>query len=88
MSCKMLLREVSNYLDSDLDPALRRELEEHIARCPDCWVILDTTRKTVEIYQCCEPYPIPVALRNRLRDAIRKHCESSSARQADSKSSG
>jgi hypothetical protein len=84
----MLLREVSNYLDSDLEPAVRQELEQHIARCPDCWVILDTTRKTVEIYQCCEPYPIPVALKTRLRDAIRKHCESTASKPSESKSSG
>jgi hypothetical protein len=31
----------------------------------------------VEIYQCCEPYPIPEPLQTRLRDAIRKHCEKS-----------
>ena len=77
MSCKMLLREVSNYLDADIEPAVRQQLEEHIARCPECLVILDTTRKTVEIYQCCEPYPIPEPLQTRLREAIRKHCEKS-----------
>ena len=80
MSCKMLLREVSNYLDSDIEPAVRKQLEEHIAKCPDCWVILDTTRKTVDIYQCCEPYPIPEALQTRLHDAIRKHCEESQSK--------
>ena len=30
MSCKMLLREVSNYLDADIEPAVRQQLEEHI----------------------------------------------------------
>jgi hypothetical protein len=80
----MLLREVSNYLDSDIEPSVRVELEAHIARCPDCWVILDTTRKTVEIYQCCEPYPIPVELQSRLHEALQKCCESSSPKKADS----
>lgn len=80
MSCKMLLREVSNYLDADIDPALRQQLDEHIAKCPECLVILDTTRKTLEIYQCCEPYPIPATLQTRLRDALRKNCEGSQAK--------
>ena len=80
MSCKMLLREVSNYLDADIDPDLRQQLEEHIAKCPECLVVLDTTKKTVEIYQCCEPYPVPESLQTRLHDAIRKHCEKSQSK--------
>jgi len=82
MSCKSLLREVSNYLDSDIEPAVRQELEEHIARCPDCWVILDTTRKTVEIYQCCEPYPVSERLHARLCAALRKSCEEAEKKQS------
>jgi anti-sigma factor RsiW len=80
MSCKTLLREVSNYLDADIEPAVRQQLEEHIAKCPECYVVLDTTRKTVEIYQGCEPYPIPTTLQTRLRDALRKHCEESESK--------
>jgi len=45
MSCRKLLSEISNYLDGEIDPAARRELEEHIARCPNCLVVFDTTRK-------------------------------------------
>ena len=77
MSCRMLLREVSNYRDADIAPDLRRQLEEHIAKCPECLVILDTTRETVEIYQSCEPYPVPEPVQTRLRDALRKYCEES-----------
>ena len=82
MSCRKLLSEISNYLDGEIEPEARQELEEHIAKCPNCWVIFDTTRKTVQIYQGCEPYPIPETLQNRLQQALRKLCEPSETKQS------
>jgi anti-sigma factor RsiW len=70
--CKKLLVQLSNYLDGDLDPALRRELELHLKACPDCWVICDTTRKTIEIFRGNEPYPMPEDVKTRLADALRR----------------
>ena len=82
MSCRKLLSEISNYLDGEIEPEARQELEEHIAKCPNCWVVFDTTRKTVQIYQGCEPYPIPETLQNRLQQALRKLCEPSKTKQS------
>ena len=83
MSCRKLLSEISNYLDGDMDPAARQELEEHIARCPNCLVVFDTTRRTIQIYQgCCEPYPVSERLQTRLHDALRKICEKSESKQS------
>lgn len=75
--CKKLISELSNFLDNEIDPALRQELEEHMGRCPDCRLILDTTRKTIQIYRGCEPYPLPQSLHDRLQQAVRKHYEKS-----------
>jgi len=47
-------------------------LEEHIAECPNCWVIADTTKKTVQIYKGMEPYPIPGDVEARLMAALEK----------------
>jgi mycothiol system anti-sigma-R factor len=80
--CKKLLSELSNYLEGELDAANRAELEQHIKKCPNCWVIIDTTRKTIQIYQgCCEPYPLPESLQDRLQQALRKRYEESSEKQ-------
>ena len=83
MTCRKLLSEISNYLDEDVDPAVRQELEEHMAKCPDCWVVIDTTRKTIQIYRgCCEPYPIPQNLHDRLQKALRKHYRQATGRSS------
>lgn len=70
LTCKDFLRELSDYLDESLDAQVRARLEEHIAACPNCWVIADTTRKTVQIYKGMEPYPVPPDMQERLMAAL------------------
>jgi len=70
--CRKLLSEVSNYLDDDLDPQLRLELERHMKACPECWVVCDTTRRTIQIFRGNEPYPMPDTVKGRLYDALRR----------------
>jgi anti-sigma factor RsiW len=72
LTCKDFLRELSDYLDESLDQQVRSRLEEHIAACPNCWVIADTTRKTVQIYKGMEPYPVPVDVQERLMAALER----------------
>jgi len=71
--CTKIILEVSNYLDNEMDAALRQELEEHMGCCPECRIIIDTTRQTIQVYRGCEPYPLPQSLHNRLQQAIREH---------------
>ena len=78
ISCRKLLSEISSYLDDDVEPAVRQELERHAAKCPDCWVVIDTTRKTIQIYRgCCEPYPLPETLQQKLQQALQKRYQES-----------
>lgn len=72
MKCKGLLSELADYLDEMLDPALRAEIEEHLAKCKDCRVVVNTTKKTIEIFCNSEPVPLPVDTRERLHVALEK----------------
>ena len=72
LTCKDFLHELSDYLDESIDAELRAKLEKHITECPNCWVIADTTRKTVQIYKGMDPYPIPSEVEQRLMQAIEK----------------
>jgi anti-sigma factor RsiW len=72
LTCKDFLIELSEYLDEAVDIETRVKLEEHIAECPNCWVIADTTKKTVQIYKGMEPYPIPGDVEARLMAALEK----------------
>jgi anti-sigma factor RsiW len=63
---------LSDYLDERIDAELRLKLERHITECPNCWVIADTTKKTIQIYKGMEPYPIPQEVESRLMTALEK----------------
>jgi anti-sigma factor RsiW len=72
LTCKDFLRELSDYLDENLEAEIRSKIEAHIAECPNCWVIADTTRKTIKIYQGMEPHPLPADVESRLMDALER----------------
>ena len=72
LTCKDFLNELSDYLDEAIDAELRSKLETHITECPNCWVIADTTRKTVKIYKGMEPHSIPPDVESRLMQALEK----------------
>jgi anti-sigma factor (TIGR02949 family) len=72
LTCKQFLAELSDFLDETLGATERKNLEDHINECPNCWVIADTTRKTIEVYKCHEPVKIPSEIRSRLMKALEK----------------
>ena len=67
------MKELSNYLDEALDSTLKDSIEEHLGHCDDCRVVVDTTKKTIQIYCNSEPAPLPEDTKLRLREALVKH---------------
>jgi predicted anti-sigma-YlaC factor YlaD len=49
LSCAEFLEEFGDYLDEVAEPGLKTRLEEHLHECKTCQVIIDSTRKTIEI---------------------------------------
>ena len=72
LTCKDFLHELSDYLDESVDVEVKAKLEKHIAECPNCWVIADTTRKTIQIYKGVDPQPIPSDVQDRLMRALER----------------
>ncbi len=73
LTCKTFVSELTDYLDDRIDAELKERLEAHMAACPECYVVFDTTRKTVEILRgheraCC----IPADVRGRLMEAMER----------------
>jgi anti-sigma factor (TIGR02949 family) len=72
LTCKEFLQELSDYLDSTVDAELRRKLEAHINECPNCFVILDTTQRTIKVYKGMQPQEIPQEVHARLMKAVER----------------
>ena len=75
MKCAEFLTELTNYLDGVLDEKTKVELENHLSWCHNCYVVCDTTKKTIEIYRDSQLYELPDDLRSRLRSAIMAKCQ-------------
>jgi anti-sigma factor RsiW len=72
LTCKQFFEELTDYLDDKIDVQLRTKLEQHLSDCPNCWVICDTTKKTIKVYKGMEPCTIPPEVHTRLMAALEK----------------
>ena len=72
LTCKEFLQELNDYLDETVDAELRRRIEAHITQCPNCFVILDTTKKTIQVYKGVQPQTIPADVQARLLKAMER----------------
>ena len=70
IKCEEVWREISNYIDNDIDANLRAEMERHFAGCKHCSAVLDGTRNIVQIYGDERMFSVPAefspALQRRL----------------------
>ena len=72
MNCQRVFRELSNYIDGDLDPVLRVELEVHLTVCQNCCLVVDQTKKTIELFCNSELVPLPEDVRAKIHAALRE----------------
>ena len=65
--CRKLLGSLSEYVDGELNEELCSVLEQHIEDCEDCKIVVDTLRKTVNIYHMtAETGALPGDIQQRL----------------------
>ena len=74
LTCKQFLQELSDYLDESLDPQVRAELQKHVSECPNCWVVCNTTERTIKIFKGMDAQPIPPEVESRFMSALMEKC--------------
>ncbi len=72
LTCKQFLQELNEFLDETLDPQTRSELQRHVNECPNCWVVCNTTEKTLKVFKGMEAKPVPQDIQSRLLAALEK----------------
>ena len=77
MKCSDFLKELNDFLDGSADPKLQADLQEHLTWCHQCFVVCDTTKKTIQIYRENTLYELPEDLRTRLQNVILSKCKAS-----------
>lgn len=71
--CRALLASLSDYIDGTLDETLCEQLEKHLKDCSNCKIIVDTMRKTMELYRNEEDESLPDDVRTRLYARLDLH---------------
>jgi Putative zinc-finger len=72
ISCREVWREISNYIDEIVDPALKERMEAHFLACNHCSAILDGTRNVVRLIADGVELEIPKDLGERLYKKIKE----------------
>lgn len=49
-NCELVWREVSNYVEGEVDPALRSAMDQHFQSCPKCRSVLEGMRNVIRLY--------------------------------------
>ena len=75
MTCTEFLAILDDVIDKSIAAETRAEIEVHLRKCVHCEVVLDTTRKTIEIFRCHEIYELPTEVSERLHVAIIEKCK-------------
>jgi len=70
ISCAEVWREISNFVDDEVDPELKARMERHFQNCKHCAAVLEGTRNTVRLLTDGEWYPLPAGFGQRLFQRI------------------
>jgi hypothetical protein len=75
VKCEDVWREISNYFEGDLDPALKLAMENHFAQCTGCQSVRDGMRNVIELYGEKAMFTLPAGFHPRLRGRLSDQVE-------------
>ena len=70
ISCLEIWREISNYIDDEVDPELRARMEAHFSVCAHCTAVLNGTKNVVKLVADGVEYELPGGFSERLYNKI------------------
>jgi anti-sigma factor (TIGR02949 family) len=72
ISCLEVWREISNFIDGELDAELRARMEAHFKVCAHCKAIYDGTKNVVKLVGDGVEYQMPEGFSKRLYAKIKE----------------
>ena len=68
--CDQVLEQLRDYLDEEAKADLCDAIEQHLLRCKDCKVYVDTVKKTIVLYQADRKLELPMTAARKLGAAM------------------
>jgi anti-sigma factor RsiW len=66
ISCEEVWREISKYLDGEINEEMRARMEGHFKGCKHCTAVLDGARNVVQLVGDARAFELPAGFSNRL----------------------
>jgi hypothetical protein len=70
VNCEKVWQEISNYLDGEVDAALRSAMDEHLRTCQRCSSVLEGTRNVIQLYGDERMIEVPSGFGQRLEKRL------------------
>ena len=70
ISCLEVFRQISNFIEGELDPQLRARLEAHFKDCAHCSAVIDGTRNVVRLVGDGKTFDLPTGFSERLKKRL------------------
>jgi hypothetical protein len=75
ISCREVLREISNFIDKEVDPELRARMEAHFQNCHHCTAILDGAKNVITLVGDGRTFTLPADFSRNLYRKLTAHLE-------------
>jgi anti-sigma factor RsiW len=72
--CCKVVRFLSEYLEKQLNPRIRQELERHLSKCPGCVAQLRSYESTVSLLRSLHDDDLPPDLRLTVKAFLDAKC--------------
>ena len=79
MTCEKVWHEISNYVEGEVDAALRSAMDEHFQTCNRCMSVLEGTRNVVRLYGDERMIEVPSGFGRRLERRLAQSARVSSS---------
>jgi hypothetical protein len=70
VNCEQVWHEISNYLEGEVEPALRMAMNEHFRTCKRCASVLEGTRNVIRLYGDERMIEVPAGFGRRLEKRL------------------
>ena len=77
ISCQDVWRDISDYIDEDLNPIQRAALDRHFAECRHCTALLESMCNVISLYRDERVLALPDGFHERLHQRLREEMKSS-----------
>jgi hypothetical protein len=70
ITCDEFFAEFADYLENQVSPEVREELELHLSQCRACYVLYDSSRKTIKLVSESNSFELPQKVFDPIIDRV------------------